>query len=497
MNARLRIPLALVLAAAPLLAGSLEQRGTQWAPFLEWSLENPTCEGNPYDLAATATFVHEPSGERRTTGLFYAGGHTWKFRFTATRPGKWTFFTASGDPELADQRGVAVIEPNPGAPGFVTSFGSRWGRTGTDRAVVPQLVMYASPDRFYRKPEKIDADIQTFLVEHGFNGFHTYVCCRWFDIHEMRSDRIPSDDPDPDPRTFEALELLITKTHASGGVVHIWAWGDEARRWTPARWGKNGKADKRLQRYIAARLGPLPGWTMGYGFDNFEWVTEADLREWHRHMHRHLGWPHLLGARAHKNKLTQIYEGLDYAAYEQHRPDYATYRKTIEARPGKPSFSEDRFRIRQNGHAYKDYTEEMTRRGLWHSTLAGGVANIWGRLDGQSSHLGSKPYAHPEWIKTWSVFFRHRFLRDMVRDNALTDGVCLRRPTRAHYVFYKEDADGVRFDLSGAAGPQPAVAVDARKAYKEIDLGTLQPEAHAWKAPRVSDWAIAVGRFAP
>ena len=53
------------------------------------------------------------------------------------------------------------------------------------------------------------------------------------------------------------LELLITKVHAAGGLVHIWAWGDEARRWTPVRWGKNGKVDKRLQRYIAARLGPL------------------------------------------------------------------------------------------------------------------------------------------------------------------------------------------------------------------------------------------------
>jgi len=72
--------------------------------------------------------------------------------------------------------------------------------------------------------------------------------------------------------------------------------GDESRRQTPIRLGgRNGPADRRLQRYIAARLGPMPGWTMGYGYDLDEWAAEKDLREWHAHMHRHFGWPHMLG----------------------------------------------------------------------------------------------------------------------------------------------------------------------------------------------------------
>ena len=488
--------LAGVFAGARGGEGSLDRTGKQWAPFIEWSLPTPSFEGNPHDLPATATFVHPESGEKRTTGMFFAGEKTWKFRFTATRPGVWTFTTASDDADLAGRSGTVRIAPNPGVPGFITHFGSKWGRTGTNRAFVPQLCMYLSPDRFHNKPARIDRDIRTFLVEHGFNGFHTYVCCRWFDIGEMSSAKIPSKDPNPDPRTFEALELLITKVHAAGGVVHIWAWGDEARHWTPARWGKNGKADKRLQRTIAARLGPLPGWTMGYGFDNFEWVTEQDLRNWHAHMHEHLGWHHYLGARAHKNQLTQIWDGLDYSSYEQHRPDYRKYVETFDKRPGKPSFSEDRFRVRQaKGYAYKDYTEAMTRRGLWHSTMAGGVANIWGRLDGQSSTLGSKPYGHPHWVKTWAVFFRNRFLKEMVRDNAITDGACLKTPDGARCVFYREDATSIQMDLSAMGGPQGAVAVDTLRRYAEIALGELDPQKTVWKAPYKSDWAIAVGDF--
>ena len=56
--------------------------------------------------------------------------------------------------------------------------------------------------------------------------------------------------------------------------MHLWTWGDEQRHMTPARWGINGNVDRATpERYIAARLGPLPGWTMGYGFDLDEWVN--------------------------------------------------------------------------------------------------------------------------------------------------------------------------------------------------------------------------------
>ena len=133
--------------------------------------------------------------------------------------------------------------------GFMTHFGSKWGRLGTDRAFVPQYVMYCDPPAFARRPDRIDADIRTFFVEHGFNGFHIALLCRWFDFDKLRSHEIASPSPNPDPRTFEALELLLGKVHAAGGVVHIWAWGDEQRRMTPKKWGINGAVDRRLQRY--------------------------------------------------------------------------------------------------------------------------------------------------------------------------------------------------------------------------------------------------------
>jgi len=245
---------------------------------------------------------------------------------------------------------------------------------------------------------------------------------------------------------------------------------------------------------------------MGYGFDCDEWVKEKDLRDWHSYMHEHLGWFHFLGARdPNPNRptdpVTQIYEGLDYSGYEQHRPTYEDYVRVIEARPEKPSFSEDRFRVRAGSpYGDKDYNTEQTRRGLWHSTMAGGAANIWGYLlepywEAFVATGKSGPYPNPEWIKTNAEFFRGRFLKDMVRDNSLTDGVCLKTPDGAHYVFYKEDAASIRVDLRGMGGRQRGVAVDAKTPYAEIDLGSLEPGEHVWQAPHESDWAIAVGSF--
>ncbi len=482
---------------------SLDQFGKQWSPHFEWKLPNASWEGNPYELRASVRFKHAESREERVTPMFYGGDHHWYFRFTGTRPGKWTFLTESTNTELNKLSGTVTVQPNPEGYGFVTHEKSKWarqsGEEGALDAFVPQYVMYAAPNTFYNKPEKIDADIQTFLVEHGFTGFHVPVLCRWFDLDKERATEIDQSDPNPDPRTFEALEMLITKVHAAGGVVHLWVWGDEQRSMTPKKWGLNGAVDQRLQRYIAARLGPLPGWTMSYGFDLWEWVDEGALTSWHRHMHEQLGWPHLLGARSQKQALTQLSEAMDYASYEQHRPSLETYVRSLNERPRKPSFSEDRFRIRNSPtHAKKDYNEKMTRRGLWHSAMAGGVANIWGNLISSDVNAqnreGSYPYPKPHWIKTYSEFFRGRFHLDLAFDNTASNGACLKRLDGSEWLFYKEDTKSLRLDLSTMSQPSLAVAVDSLRPYREIDLGILSSRPQTWTAPYASDWAIATGK---
>jgi len=367
--------------------------------------------------------------------------------------------------------------------------------------------MYKHPLGISEEAERVEEDIQTFLLEHGFSGFHVPVYCRWFDIEHDRSSDIELDDPNPDVRTFEVLEQFITKVYDAGGVVHFWTWGDEARTQTPHKWGLNGKIDCRLQRYMAARLGPIPGWAMGYGFDLDEWVTEEQFKVWRDYMHEHMAWPHLLGGRHGDPNRGEDHSSaiswnqlLDYASYEHHQPTSEVYAAALEAVPDKPVFSEDRFRIDQSDrYQFKDYTEEMTRRGLWQSTMAGGVANIWGKLDGDLSiNMGfgaSLPYENPHWIKTWSHFFKNRFGLESNPLEAPVTGLALKQKNTGRFLVYAENVAVVEIDLSTMPSPFPVIAVDTKLPYQEIDLGYFKNLKQFWRAPYPSDWALAIGYF--
>ena len=154
--------------------------------------------------------------------------------------------------------------------------------------------MHDNPCLLHRNSDTIEQDIDTFFDDHGFNGFRVPVFCRWFDIDKEANPQYDAPNRAPDPRTFEAIELLIKKTHARAGLVHLWLWGDNDgnHRQTPIRedWGgKQGRVATRLYRYIAARLGPIPGWTMGFGFDLEHWAGERDLKQWHDLMTREMG----------------------------------------------------------------------------------------------------------------------------------------------------------------------------------------------------------------
>ncbi len=465
------------------------------------AFNNPSFSGNPFDLVATVTFTHQGSSAMHVTEMFYMGGNEWRVRFAPTQAGRWGYQTSSSDADLDQKSGSLDITQQTGHLGFIGANGPHWTRQGDPNQVfVPQFVMYADPPHFYNNPTKIENDIENFLDQHGFSGLHVKVFCRWYDLEKASCNDINLSSPDPDLRTFEALEQLITAVYAEGGVVHIWAWGDETRGQTPARWGYNGVEDQRLQRYIAARLGPLPGWTMGYGFDLFEWTTEDQLDTWYSYMHAHLGWNHLLGARSSKNQLDQLSELMDYSSYEQHRPTYEKYVETIERRPGKPSFSEDRFRIRDEGRD-KDYSLDDTRRGLWRSGMAGGVANIWGYLlEGGSDELGSASYPNKAEIKRYFTYFDSRFSADLARCNELADAYCLKRPTNQHYIFYAEDSTSMRVDLSEMNGPQPYLIINTVNG--EESRGTLDPKLQtitmlggSQTVPAKSDWAMFVGSF--
>jgi len=488
-----------------------DKKAVMWK-YVQWQIEDVPYTGNPFDAVAKVTFRHRDSGEQRTTEMFYDGGGTWKFRFTGTRLGRWTFTTDSNVPQLGGHRGSIIVEENANSKvkGFLANAGNKFAVQLKEASDLRGYVFNVFMDRvkfpafleeFGSDTEQVEKSTRAYLehsLQNGFEIIFVHVNNNWFKFGSRSY--AEHDSENPDPVTFAVLETIITTVHQLGGRVHIWAWGDESRKWTPKGLpgGVNGEADRRLQRYIAARLGPLPGWTMGYGFDLHEWTNEREVNSWAEFLHGYFGWQHLLSARGQQlegpyniNSYDGFGRGVPLATTHGGPKNYGEIVEDLDGDSTRPHFYEERHSYKREGF---DLDMDGTRRLLWWETMAGGMGGFFGFYP-DSPH----PYPNRKQLRTHYTFWhtKKRFLLDMERANNLTDGGhVLRSASGDRCVFYQENTSSIRMSLTGMAQPQPAVAVDAEKEYEEIHLGTFSSEGHVWKAPYPSDWAIAVGRFA-
>ncbi|MGD8237668.1 MAG: DUF5060 domain-containing protein [Armatimonadota bacterium] len=506
------VPLACLMSSAGQSA-DLGPKTTRMWDCAEWRLTNPSYPGNPFDLIAKATFIHKGTDRRHVTEMFYVGDKGWSFRFTGTATGQWSFTTSSDDPDLDGHAGEVSVLPNddPTIKGFLTHRGSRYAiRTGNDGRLEGYLFnVYMNQQDFAMqhrqdKPgpiedrERVD-DYFSDARETGFDVVFYFLTHHVFRLGAVQAHE--HDSVNPDLRTFANLDYIVRYSHQRGGRVHFWCWGDAARRQTPARLpgGINGPVDRRLQRYIAARLGPLPGWSMGYGYDLHEWTTAEQVRAWADYLHGHMGWQHLLSARG------QVLDGPgNISSYDgfgrdvplhttRHGPaDYGEIAEDLEGDTARPHLYEERHTYQRDGF---DLDMDGSRRLIWRLAMAGGMGGFFGYYSQWFNRWGpfKGKYPNPEQFRTHRAFWRGRFLLDMERRNDLTDGHCLASPGSEHYVFYREQASSIWMDLSSALRPLPAVAIDTRAEYEKIALGALQATPQTWNAPRESDWAVAVG----
>lgn len=520
----------------------LGSRGARVWEYQEYSLTNTSWSGNPFDLAAKATFTH--AREARTTEMFYAGNDTWKFRFTGTRTGVWSVSTSSSDPDLDGFTGSVNVRPRAGShiKGFLTSVGNKYAIMEEDaddlEGYVYQVFMnqqdfeqqHEHASRILGHPGRANliADCWDDTRDNGFDIYFFAVFYSWFRMGALSIDDFAggadADLDEPDPKLFETLELAIEYAHRRGGRTHIWAWGDNDRKQTPNHLadGFRGGRHRRLIRYIAARLGPLPGWSMNFGFDTIEMPgAEADGAWWAEQMNRTTGWRHILTSRGWDDESfgAHSYAGFGGNPYELETSDkgpagYDEILADMQARPDKPSIYEERHtynRWRCWPHAVSDpdrLGETGCRRLIWAETMAGGMGGFFGHFSERFNQYG--PFDadgpcgyHPDSLKrafrTHLRFWKNGRLKlTMSPDNsrvAAATGYCLISADKKHIVFFVEDADSVTIDLTGMPGAQPVVSVDAKEDYREIDGGTLAAGVHTIELGRTSDWAIAVGHI--
>lgn len=509
---------------------------------VEYALSNATWDGNPFDVVAKVRFVHED--EVRTTEMFYTGDNRWQFRFTGTREGLWQFITSSDDPDLDGHTGRITVLPreNEQAKGFLTGVGNKYAIMTSDVDHVEGYVynvfmnqqdyeqQYRHPSRILGAPDRREliADYWDSTVDNGFNTYFFAVFYSWFRMGALSIDDFDgASDPalqTPDLALFETLERAIQHAHAQGGRTHIWAWGDNDRKQTPNHLpgGLHGEAHRRLIRYIAARLGPLPGLSMNFGFDTIEMPdAEEGAAWWADRTNSTMGWPHILTSRGwdHPSFGAHSYAGFGGNPYDLETSDkgpasYDEIRAHLAARTDKPHIYEER-------HTYKRWRcwphpvaeparldEVGTRRLIWWEAMAGGMGGFFGHFSERFNAYGPfKPEGpcgyHPESLKrafrTHGAFWADGRLRlDMAPVDGRIEGAkgyALATPERKHFIFYVENAEEAELDLHDMAGARTGILVSTTDDYAEIDLGILAPGKQRVTLPHAGDWAIAIGHF--
>lgn len=328
----------------------------------------------------------------------------------------------------------------------------------------------------------------------------------------------------PDPALFDTLELAIKYAHERGGRTHIWAWGDNDRRQTPNHLGGGfrGQRHRRLIRYMAARLGPLPGWAMNFGFDTIEMPNaKTDATWWADEMNRNMGWPHILTSRGWDGESfgAHSYAGFGGSPYDLETTDkgpadYEEIKEDLESRKDKPSIYEER-------HTFNRWqcwpgrvpdpdrlSETDSRRLMWWETMAGGMGGFFGHFSERFNRFGPfRPNGpcgyHPESLKrafrTHREFWRRGRLKLSMSpdDGRVTEaeGYCLAAADGKQFVFFIEDADSATVDLRGMSGSARVVAIDSRAEYEEIESDSLMAGVHTIHLGRTSDWVLAIGDF--
>jgi len=477
-----------------------------WSPFAEWSYENASWEGNPFDLQARADF-----SDGRSPHLFYDGDATWKLRYMCTEVGVFSFVTASDDPELDGLSGTVVCEDNPGAPGLLVAGGTGNGKfyvRGWEKSIVPAWCMMPDISRNSTGEPTAESVIDEWIAnnidETGFLGAHNFGPANiWYDW-DCDGTRAGCTSEEPDPRTFRAYEDLMIKLYGHGAFVHIWLFWDCARDKCD-RYHDDTALQERMRHYLADRWGAVPNWMIGEGFDNFEDDDTAFADKWYHDISDRLAWPHFIGMRSYHNSYDMICTECNYLSWENVEMTYDRWVSSYDT-ADRPSFEEDRYRVRDEGRPKDippDRLDMMLRDYLWPQVMSGGVGAVYGYLIGAPDHYSLTEGYPAEWnaaIQAWHDFWyasgadpAHRFLGDMERCNDLTSGrgLCVRG--RA-YVFYAEATTSITFDLSGLSAAGPAVAMDTWTG-EMVDLGTLGPADTAFTAPHESDWVVAVGEF--
>ncbi len=521
--------IAILSGISTLSAANLGTRSAVLYEFEEWSVSNNSASGNKFDLVATVTFNHSSSSASHTTEMFHTGGNTWKFRFTPTKPGTWTFSTSSSDGDLNGHTGTVNVSANPDADatGFVKTDGNKYAiqkgpngdytgfimniMNGDDngKQIAPRY-RHTFLEFFKNNTRNKVRKYAQYAKDHGMNSIYILLSVTLNDLGRIAGS---PGSANPDLSAFDILDEVMDEARKEKVHIHFWRWGDDERAMSSKRLsgGTNGSGDRRITRYLAARIGPLASWTMGYGFDLHEWVNSSQLNSWNSFFNSKLGFPHPLSARSLRFSSTnQTITGYAQGDSElgqsiQEIPNYDQIRNKLNGDKNRAHLLEERNILGRWG-----INSRKTRELMWNLAMAGGMGGWFGYFGDNGE--GGKDVDDPIWdgdntggeynnanaLEAHRIFWENRFdLSYSTANNLSSTGSVrvLKSSNNKRYIFYKQNTSGFNANLSGMSGSQQAIAVDTKKGYQEVSLGTLSSSNQTISLPYSSDWVVAIGSF--
>ena len=415
---RIRWFLAGFLLASGTLSASAElSKEVELYHWVDFPIEAPGGATGiaKWDVKGSCLWTHEKGTVRRTSLLWYSGSKdTYVYRFGGSLQGRWTGTTRSPVAALDGLELTVQVVPssNPNRIGWSgqradepTAWAHQKGSDGELVKCTPILIMMPDVERWFSNPAGMRAFVAEFNDNHGFNGGHVSTIGRgWFEIGS--TDGLRTAPAAPDARTFAAFEAAASEWSERGGWLHLWMWGKSGSGdFSQLPGGYNGEHSRRLNRYLAARLGPVPGWSMGIGWDVEFWADAARIKWWLDDLVPQLGgWHHWIGHRYSDsdvgrgrdpepaNKGEYLARGVTWNTLRPGSEQYAGWEHWstmtsdnaidagLAAAADRPMMSEDRFRRRDGAWPQKDLRSDddiLKEIPRW---ARRGVGAIYGRL---------------------------------------------------------------------------------------------------------------------
>ncbi len=274
------------LSCESMLAAAHALKKVELYRWVDFAIEAPGAASgiDRWEVEGSCVWKHEATGQERKSTLWYSGsGDVYVFRFGGSFPGRWRGATRSAVSALdgLDLAVEVVPSVNPKRSGWSgqlrgapTAWAHQRGPDGELMKRTPVLIMMPEVRSWQDDLSGMRSFVAEFNDRHGFNGGHIATVGRgWFQADS--TDDLHDAPAVPDVRTFVALEAAASEWSDRGGWLHLWMWGKgESGDFSNLPGGFNGPQSRRLHRYLAARLGPVPGWSMGIGWDVEFWADE-------------------------------------------------------------------------------------------------------------------------------------------------------------------------------------------------------------------------------